>query len=65
LGREAGIPKVDLNPIEGIRRHHEGLRVIGPILHRQRQRIHKWWQVEQIDVRGILDVEEALLPLLA
>jgi hypothetical protein len=65
LRSEAGIPQLALNPVEGINRHHGGLRVIRPVLHRQGWLVHEWQQVEQINVRDILDVEEALLPLLA
>jgi hypothetical protein len=65
LRSEAGIQQLALNPVKGVDRHHCGLRVIGPVLHLQGWLIHEWRQVEQINVRGILDVEEALLPLLA
>jgi hypothetical protein len=65
LRSEAGIPQLALNPMEGVNRHHGGLRVIGPVLHLQGRLVHEWRQVEQINVCDILDVEEALLPLLA
>jgi hypothetical protein len=65
LRSEAGIPQLTLNPVEGVHRQHGVLRIIGPVLHRQGWLVHEWRQVEQINVRGILDVEEALLPLLA
>jgi hypothetical protein len=64
LRSEAGIQQFTLNPMEGVDRHHCGLRVIGPVLHLQGWLVHEWRQVEQINVCGILDVEEALLPLL-
>jgi hypothetical protein len=65
LWGEVGISEVDLNPVKGVLWHHEVLRVIGPVLHHQGWLIHEWRQVEQVDVGGVLDVEEALLPLLA
>jgi hypothetical protein len=65
LGGEAGIPELALNSVEGVDRHHGALRVVRPALHRQRWLVHEWRQVEKVIVRGVLDIEEALLPLLA
>jgi hypothetical protein len=64
LRSEASIPQLALNPVDGVNWHHGGLRVIGLVLHLQGWLIHEWRQVEQIHIRGILDIEEALLPLL-
>jgi hypothetical protein len=51
--------------VEGVNRHHRGLGVVRPVLHLQGWLVHVWKQIEQINVRGITDIEEALLPLLA
>jgi hypothetical protein len=59
---QAGIPQLALNPVEGIDRPHRVLRVISPILHLIGWLIHIWRQVEQIDIRGVLHIEETLLP---
>jgi hypothetical protein len=64
LWRQAGILQLALNPVEGIDRPHHVLRVIRPILHRKGWLVHIWRQVEQIDVCGVLHVEETLLPFL-
>jgi hypothetical protein len=65
LRGKAGIPEFALDLVEGVNQRDSALRVVHPALHRQRWLIHEWRQIEQINVRGIPDVEEALLPLLA
>jgi hypothetical protein len=64
LRRQAGIPQLTLNPVEGIDWPHHVLGVIGLVLHLKRWLVHIWWQVEQINIRGVLHIEETFLPLL-
>jgi hypothetical protein len=62
---QAGIAQLTLNPVEGIDRPHRVLGVICLVLHLKRWLIHIRRQVEQIDICGVLHIEEAFLPLLA
>jgi hypothetical protein len=65
LHLQAGISKFILNPVESIHRSYRVLGVVGPILHLIGGKVDILRQVEQIDVCGVLHIEEALLPLLA
>jgi hypothetical protein len=61
---QAGIPQLTLNPVEGVDWPYHVLGVICPVLHLKRWLIYIWRQVEQINIRGVLHIEEAFLPLL-
>jgi hypothetical protein len=65
LRRQAGIAQIILNPVESIHQSYRVLGVVGPVLHLIGGKVDILWQVEQINIRGVLHIEEALLPLLA
>jgi hypothetical protein len=65
LQRQASIALVILNPVESIHRSYRVLGVVGPVLHLIGWKVNLLRQIEQIDVCGVLHIEEALLPLLA
>jgi hypothetical protein len=65
LWSQAGIPQFALDPVEGINWPHCVLWVVCPVIQPIGWLVHIWRQVEQIDIRGVLHVEENLLPFLA
>jgi hypothetical protein len=65
LQRQAGITQVILNPVESIDWPHRVLGVIGPVLPFSGWSVNIWRQVEQVNLCGILYIEEAFLPFLA
>jgi hypothetical protein len=54
-----------LNPVESIHRSYRVLGVVSPILHLIGGKVDVLRQIEQINVCGVLHIEEALLPFLA
>jgi hypothetical protein len=61
---QADITQVILNPVESIHRSYRVVGVVGPILHLIGRKVNVLRHIEQIDVCGILHIEEALLPLM-
>jgi hypothetical protein len=51
--------------VESIDWPHHVLGVIDPVLHLSGWNVNIWRQVEQVNLCGVLHIEEALLPFLA